>query len=294
MDTETSEDGHHRATTNEEKYFIWLCVIDRVTVHFTGNAKLYYVNNDRRVEYKSLGFKGFFIIFYNLYNLKENTEEVTTTTSDLCYRNSLVLFVDSLFWQCHAEAKPVLHLWNSIVTGFFFFLIVFSNRFAVWLMKPEVNWQGNCDQVICITQLDTLNYRSWFVIRLTVSTMRNAASICLPRLRKAPRSCTTKTNDGGNVIMKIMQENICRVRSRNEIEAWNVPEDCEALPKKRNAMLLRGKTMNRSLHLLSDKSREFDSLNYVCAQRSNFVTRSLINYVTSSESTYVTLCSNCV
>lgn len=177
---------------------------------------------------------------------------------------------------------------------FLFFLIVFSNRFPVWLMKPEVNWQGNCDQVICITQQDTLNYWSWFVIRLTVSTMRNAASICLSRLRKVPLSCTAKMNDGSNVIMKITQENICRVRSRNEIEAWNVSEDCEALPKKRNAMLLRGKTMNRTLHLLSDKSREFDSLNYVWAQRSNFVTRSLINYVTSSESTYVTLSSNCV
>lgn len=293
MDTETSEDGHHRATTNEEKNFIWLCVIDRVTVHFTGNAKLYYVNNDRRVEYKSLGFKEFFIIFYNLYNLKEKTEEVTTEAI-----SAIGIPWFFLLTHCFGNAMPKRNLFSIYGTRSlrvsFFFLIVFSNRFAVWLMKPEVNWQGNCDQVICITQLDTLNYCSWFVIRLTVSTMRNAASICLPRLRKASRSCTTKTNDGGNVIMKIMQENICRVRSRNEIEAWNVPEDCEALPKKRNAMLLRGKTMNRSLHLLSDKSREFDSLNYVCTQRSNFVTRSLINYVTSSESTYVTLCSNCV
>ena len=143
--------------------------------------KLYYVDNDRRVEYKSLGFKGFFIIFYNLYNLKKKDGR-GIGWSDLCYRNSLVLFVDSPFWQCHAEAKPVLHLWNSIGTGFFFFfffLIVSSNQSPVWLMKLEVNWQGNCDQVICITQLDTLNYCGWFVIRFTVSMMKNAASICL-------------------------------------------------------------------------------------------------------------------
>lgn len=192
--------------------------------------KLYYANNDRRVEHKSVD--------YNLYNLKKKTEEVSAEAI-----SAIGIPRFFLLTHCFGNAMPKRNLFPIYGTRSLrvsFFLIVFSNRFPVWLMKPEVNWQGNCDQVICITQLDTLNYWSWFVIRLTVSMMRNAASICLSRLRKVPRSCTTKMNDGSNVIMKIMQENICRVRSRNEIEAWNVSEDCEALPKKRNAMLLRG------------------------------------------------------
>lgn len=120
MDTETSEDGHRRATTNEEK----------TTVHFTGNVKLYYANNDRRVEYESLGFKGSFIIFYNLYNLKEKTEEVSAEAI-----SAIEIPWFFLLTHCFGNAMPKRNLFSIYGTRSlrvsYFFLIVFSNRSAV-------------------------------------------------------------------------------------------------------------------------------------------------------------------
>lgn len=95
--------------------------------------KLYYVDNDRRVEYKSLGFKGFFIIFYNLYNLKKKTEEVSAEAIS-------AIGIHWFFLLTHrfGNAMPKRNLFSIYGTRslrvsffFFFFLIVSSNQSPV-------------------------------------------------------------------------------------------------------------------------------------------------------------------